>query len=785
MERMHVRSFLVFAFGSVLMLRAWAQVPSSRPVGDSCALTLNGVVQDEHDATGLDLADVRLVEIGRSVLADEQGRFTIDGLCAGTYTLRVAHIGCDPVEVKVRVPREGMVRIRLEHHAEELKEVEVERSRPDETVGQSHKRMDKDAMEKEAGRTLGEMLARMAGVTTLNSGPTISKPMIHGLSGNRVVTLNQGIRQEDQQWGTEHAPNLDPLSSDRITVVKGAASVQYGSDALGGVVITEPVELPRDSGISGELRGIGVLNGRGGAGNGMLQGGLKRLRGAGWRIQGSVRSLGDSEAPGYVLSNTGLQEAGVSASVGYRDHRLNASAYYSFFRRELGILRAAHIGNLTDLQNAISSGEPWYTGEFSYAIDAPRQTAAHHLVKAEAGYAISERGRLVLTYGYQADDRQEYDIRRAGRDAKPALDLWLATHTADAVLKHWIGKRLHGKVGFNGLSQENSNVPGTGVRPLIPDYRKRSGGAFLLEHYPLSPRVELEAGVRMEATRLDVAKYDGNDSLIRPLHDFLNNAVSLGANWTMRDSLRLRFNVGTAYRPPHVSELYSEGLHHGSAAIEVGDAALRSERAIKGSIDLEAAALKGRLDVDVTLHAGQITDFIYLRPDGVRLTVRGAFPVFRYVATNAVIHGVDATLKCRINGPWSWRLRGAVVRGRDLVREEWLFQMPADRVENALMYGRSGTGPWREIEFAVTSLLVGEQERIPVGLDFSAPPRRYHLIGLSATLTRKLRKGELRYGLQVSNLLNTSYRDHLDRFRYYADARGTDVNLWVRYAFGK
>ncbi len=750
-----------------------------------CTLALNGVVQDEHDATGLDLADVRVVELGRSVLADDQGRFAIDNLCPGVYTLRVAHIGCAPVEVKVRVPKEDVVRIRMEHHTEELKEVEVARARPDENVGQAHEGIDKDAMEKEAGRTLGEMLARIPGVTTMTSGPTISKPMIHGLSGNRVLILNQGVRQEDQQWGTEHAPNLDPLSSDRIMVVKGAASVQYGSDALGGVVITEPVELPREAAITGEVRGIGVLNGRGGGGNGMVQGGVKGIRGLGWRVQGSGRSLGDSEAPRYMLSNTGLREAGGSASIGYRDHRWNVSTYYSFFRRELGILRAAHIGNLTDLQNAIAGGDPWYAGEFSYAIDAPRQTAVHHLVKAEAGCTISERGRIVLTYAYQADDRQEYDIRRAGRDAKPALDLWLATHTADAVLKHWIGKRMHGKIGISGVSQENTNVPGTGVRPLIPDYRKRSGGAFLLEHYPLSPRVELEAGTRIEATRLDVAKYNAIDSLIRPRHGFVNNAVTIGANWSLRDSIRLRFNVGTAFRPPHVSELYSEGLHHGSATIEEGDASLGNERAVKATIDLEATAMKGRLDVDLTLHGGRIDDFIYLRPDGIRLTIRGAFPVFRYVATDALIYGLDAALRYRITGPWSWRLRGTAVRGRDLFRDEWLFQMPADRVENALLFDRTMTGGWRALQCAATSLVVTRQECIPLGLDFAAPPGSYHLIGLSASATRTLGKGELRIGLQANNIFNTRYRDYLDRFRYYADARGMDLTVWIRYAFGQ
>ncbi len=749
-----------------------------------CTLRITGRVIDEHDATALDFAEVHVLELGRSVLADEAGRFTIEGVCAGKYTLRSAHLDCEPVEVKVTIPQDDELRIRMEHHSEQLKEVEVARQRPDENVGQAHEELDKSTMERSAGKSLAEMLATIPGVNMLQSGPTISKPVIHGLSGNRVLTLNQGIRQEDQQWGTEHAPNLDPFSSDKLTVVKGAASVQYGSDALGGVVITEPVELPRQVGINGEVRGIGLLNGRGGGGNGLLQGGVKGLHGFGWRVQGSGRVIGDSNAPEYVLSNTGVRESGASASMGYRDHRWNASVYYSWFQRELGILRASHIGNLTDLNNAIASGTPWYIGDFTYNIEPPRQDVQHHLLKAETGYAISERDRLVLTYGYQADDRQEYDLRRGGRSGTPAIDLFLVTHTADVVLKHWVGKHLHGKVGMNGVFQENTNIPGTGIRPLIPNYRKQSGGAFLLEHYPLSPKVEMEAGARVEATRLHVSKYTYDDVYITPQHDFTNSAFSLGANWSVKDSVRMRLNASTAYRPPHVSELYSEGLHHGAAAIETGDARLTSERSLKITADLEAVWLKGKLSTDITLYADRIRDFIYLRPVGVQLTIRGAFPVFQYVATDAFLHGMDATVHYRVTPTWSVRSRTSLVRGRDVTKNEWLFQMPSDRTENALLFTLLKAGDWSAVEVGASSTVVFQQSRIPVGLDFSLPPGTYHLIGLSTTATRTLRKGELRIGLQAGNILNTTYRDYMDRFRYYADARGTDLTLWIRYSFG-
>ncbi|MFZ1689366.1 MAG: TonB-dependent receptor [Flavobacteriales bacterium] len=764
---------LVFLFVNSILVQA------------QCTLVLSGRVVDAHDRSALEYATVTVVELQRSVQADEQGNYTIGALCPGKYSLRVSHVGCDPIDRKVDVRKDVLLDLKLEHHAQELHQAEVKGKRPDENVGQAHEVLDKSAMERNAGKSLAEMLATIPGVNMLSSGPTISKPVIHGLSGNRILTLNQGIRQEDQQWGTEHAPNLDPLSSDRLTVVKGAACVQYGSDALGGVVITEPVELPRDAGINGEVRAIGLLNGRGGGGNALLQGGVKGIRGLGWRVQGSGRYLGDSQAPDYVLSNTGADEAGASASVGYRDHRWNVSAYYSYFRRELGIMRASHIGSLTDLNNAINSGTPWYVADFTYDIDAPRQNVQHHLLKAEAGYAISDRDRIVITYGYQADDRQEYDLRRGGRSGTPAIDLFLTTHTADAVLKHWIGKRVHGKFGVNGVCQENLNVPGTGVRPLIPNYRKQSGGVFLLEHCPLGAKVELEAGGRFEGTRLNVAKYTLDDVLIIPQHDFTNTAFSLGANWSVKDSVRLRFNVGTAYRPPHVSELYSEGLHHGAAAIEIGDAQLLNERSFKGAVDLEATWFSGKLSTDLTLYADHINDFIYLRPDGVTLTIRGAFPVFRYVATDALLYGLDATLQYRLAAHWSLRSRTSLVRGRDLVEDEWLFQMPSDRTENALLFSAPHAGRWSAVEVGPSSTVVFEQSRIPVGVDFTDPPGTYHLLGLSASATRALGKGEIRMGLQANNILNTGYRDYMDRFRYYADARGTDLTFWIRYSFGK
>lgn len=749
-----------------------------------CTHVLLGRVIDDHDRTPLEFAEVLLVGTDRGVVADIDGCFRLDGLCPGQITIRIAHLGCDPVERIVNVPRAQELVIRMEHHAHELREMEVVSKRPDEQVGHSHETVEADEMVRNAGAGIANMIGKVAGVTMLNSGPTLSKPVIHGLSGNRIVIMNQGVRQEDQQWGGEHAPNLDPFTTDRITVVKGAASVQYGSDALGGVIVTEPVPLPREGPIAGSFHGVGIANGRGGAAGLQLQGGLGNWRGFGWRVQASGRYLGDSEAARYVLSNTGDREAGASASFGYRDHRFSSTVYYSRFDRQLGILRAAHIGSLSDLRAAIATGEPWFVADRTYAIDVPRQTMTHHLMKAEVGYAITERSRIVATYGYQLDDRKEFDLRRGGRSGTPALDLDLRVHSGDLVLKHWIGPQVHGRVGVSGSLQQNINVPGTGVRPLIPNYRRGNIGAFVIEHVPLSERLELEAGLRLEASKLEVAKFDANDVLINPVHEFTNGAFHAGMAWTLKDSTLVRFGVGSAYRPPHVSELYSEGLHHGAAAIEQGDPDLESERSLSATAEVDGSWADGRLTARLGLRSDRIDDMIYLRPDGTRLTIRGAFPVFQYVATNAVLHSADAQLGTCFGRRLKVDLRFNTVRAHDRGTGGWLFLMPSDRAAIEFTYTTIAKGKWEPWEFMVRGTQVLEQRRVSSDIDLDAPPPGYTLCDLSIGSGRTMGKDRLRFGVQVNNLFNAAYRDYLDRFRYFADARGTDVRLWFGYAFG-
>jgi iron complex outermembrane receptor protein len=199
---------------------------------------------------------------------------------------------------------------------------------------------------------------------------------------------------------------------------------------------------------------------------------------------------------------------------------------------------------------------------------------------------------------------------------------------------------------------------------------------------------------------------------------------------------------------------------------------------------VEGSWFKDRLTTELTLHGGTIDNYIYLRPSGYRLTIRGAFPVFDYVATDATLYGTDMTLTYAIQGPWSVRSRFTLVRGWDRTLQDHLFLMPADRWENAVLYEQDSVGTWNGLQAALTSTWVAEQLRVPLGVDFTDPPPAYHLLGASLSMSRPVGASEMRFGVLASNLLNVAYRDYLDRFRYYADARGVDVSLWLRFSFG-
>ena len=209
------------------------------------------------------------------------------------------------------------------------------------------------ALEETNGMTLRESLKELPRVSSIQSEPSIFKPVIHGVHSQRILILNNGIRQERQQWGAEHAPEIDPFIASNIVEIKDAGAIKYGTDALGGVIKINPPDLPTTNTFGGELNMIGQSNGRSGTISGMVEGGLKKFKGFGLRVQGIGKNSGDFHERDYNLSNTGYNELNYSLATGYHKENVGIEIYYSHFKTEIGILRGSSVESASNLENAL------------------------------------------------------------------------------------------------------------------------------------------------------------------------------------------------------------------------------------------------------------------------------------------------------------------------------------------------------------------------------------------------------------------------------------------------
>jgi ABC-2 type transport system permease protein len=345
---------------------------------------LRGIVRDNATNKPLSGARILLLETRRGALSGKDGSFVLQST-SDAQTLRVSLLGYETLENRIESSSQDTITldIRLKLGAVRLgtARVETERLAAENMPTQNVTTVSGQELERSRGQTLGESLQNVAGITLLQTGASIAKPVIRGLHSQRVIVVNAGVQQEGQQWGAEHAPEIDPFAAQRIEVVRGAAGVEYGAGAIGGVIRVEPRHIPHGDWFGGEAQMALFSNNSQGALSLALEGGkidigekntlLNSLgNGFGWRVQGSARKAGDSRAPNYVIGNTGFQEINGSAAFGYTGEKLSIEAYYSLFTTELGIFRGSHIGNLNDVLRAIEAGRP-HTGNSHQNVQAP------------------------------------------------------------------------------------------------------------------------------------------------------------------------------------------------------------------------------------------------------------------------------------------------------------------------------------------------------------------------------------------------------------------------------
>lgn len=783
--------------------------------GQKCQNSFTGKIIDYHDNSALGGATIILIGSEKAFMSDLDGKFRIEGLCDGNYKLQISHPECLTRIISISVNGDTSKEIYLEHHIAELEQVVIrEKAHKNSSESLAESTLSSEEITRNSAGSLGDLLKEISGVSALNTGNTISKPIIQGLHGSRILIMNHGVRMEAQEWGAEHAPNVDINSANAISVIKGAAALQFGGDAIGGMIKMTSKKIAKKDSLYGKTLFTAATNGRGTSTTTSLTKSYKK----GWyaTVQGTLKRFGDFETPDYILSNTGFGEKDASLRVGFDTYLHGLEVFYSYYHTQLGILSASHLGGIEDQLRALQSYRPLIVRDFTYAIDAPKQEVTHQLAKISYFKRFKDFGKLSLQYDFQQNHRLEFDRRRNSNDNnRPAIDLFLNTHNFSVNMDVDNHSQLEGKVGFNARFQENTSNPDTGVKRLIPDYTKTDFGFYATTTYAFTTDLTMEAGGRYDFSYLNTYKYYQKSLwknrnydrlfpefvvenfetqlLAHPTFTFHAFSATAGLHYDFSNDWELLTNYSLASRIPNPSELFSEGLHHSAARIEIGDLRFEKEIAHKFSVNLQKKSNIFRFSLNA--YFNDIKNFIVLEPVEIRQTIRGSFQVWEYRQTNAQMVGLDLDASVEITPNLQFENRFSIVKGKDRSLQKALINIPPALLVNGLHYSNKQFG---NLEISLESKTVFEQNEYPDNrftvfvpttqtteiVDLSTPPERYHLLNFRiGTDLFKTTDFKTRINLSVQNLLDRSYRDYLNRQRYYADNLGRNVQLQLIFNY--
>jgi iron complex outermembrane receptor protein len=786
-------------------------------IAQECSYTFTGKIIDFHDKTPLVGASVNVLNLNKFTTADLFGNFEINNLCKGEIVIEIKHISCETKRITINLETSVSKEIFLEHHLEELNEVIVTNNTKTEktSVEQSIKQK---VIAQFTDKSLGDALNTISGVSSLNTGNSIVKPMIHGLHSSRLLIINNNVRQFDQEWGAEHAPNIDINTSDRIDVIKGANSLIYGSDAIGGLILIRPENFVLKDSLYGATATSFNTNGLGGNISSKL---IKTYKSGYYtKLQANYKRFGDFKTANYNLSNSGTISKNASARFGYKSFEKGFDAYFSFVDNTIGIIRAAHVGNVNDLIRAINRKEPSFIDDFSHFIDNPKQTITHHLGKLEAYKRFKALGKLTLQYDFQINRRKEFDRRRAGFRDIAAADFRLFTTSFQSNLKIDVVENMTINTGLLLRYQQNDSADESITRisiPLIPDYDKYEAGIYATGTLNLNSETEISTGIRYDFSRIEAEKkykvfdwqQNNYDTLFpefstgvienfeiytTPNFNFHNISASLGLLKKIGNHNELVFNYGLASRIPNVSELFSNGLHHSAARIETGNLLLKKEVANKFVASYERKTQK--FQFSASPYYKYINNFIQLIPAGEALTtIRGAFIEWQYHQVNAQIFGVDIDVNSKITENYNYKGSLSLLRGDNITDNEPLIHMPSTNFSNSISYSNQKLN---QFTIGITQYTELRQNRFPdynfnefnpillddVYVDISTPPNTFTLYHLNSSMNFKLpQKRNLHIAFNIENVFNTTYRNYLNRLRYFADEVGRNFNIKIKFNY--
>jgi iron complex outermembrane recepter protein len=802
----------IVAISTCVDSHAWAQ-PVQPPA--ACHGSLDGHVVDV--ATHVPVAGA-VISIGGSDVAvsNEAGRFTLRDLCAGDITLGVALDNYLPDERQIRLASDAdavSVEVELIKLDMPTEVIEVEDVAPPDVDMRSTAKKSGEALERTRGRAFADVLTDIPGVSQLRSASGSAKPIIRGQYGRRLLILVDGVRHRAQEWGLDHAPEIDPFIADSIEVVRGASGVRLGPDAIGGAVLVAPPPLLRAPGYSGELHLIGLTNTPGATVNARILGADRRFPGYAAMLEGSLRRSGGVATPDYPLDNTGALEWNLGATGGYSHGDSTYRLSYRHYQARLGVCSCLRVDSIDDFLAQLGADEPRNADLYGsdYAIDRPYQAVSHDLALARASWYRDGLGSLTVSYAFQHDLRNEFDVVRDPANTAPQFHFRLYTHDLDASVEHrpihlnahW---HVRGSAGVVGMVQTHRY---SGLQ-LVPDHDAFGAGLFAVERL-VGHVVEIEAGVRYDVlhrsagiqyrdfarlVRSDQIAMDAcgtitstdPESQVDCASTFHVPSLSLGALRRLGDAWSLKLDLSTATRPPNPDEQYLNGSSPTFPVLALGKPDLGPETTYSSSftVAVETPRLRG----EASIYGNLIDDYINFQPAVDEMgqpifdvLIRGAFPRFVTRPVDAVFYGADGGVSAT---PLSWLELGgqlSIVRARNRTNDSYLVFVPPPRASGTVTVRRDELAGARNVFATLSGEYVARQDRFDIRADLAPPPDAHFLLGAEAGIELSAGDRVFKVAVQGSNLTNARYRDYTSLLRYFADQPGWEAVLRLSVHF--
>ena len=776
-----------------------------------CTYSVEGIIRDADTKEPLPYVTVQVNGTEKFSMSNASGAFVIDSLCSEKVSLLISCYGyCDSLCVhNHQHGKKAHFYLRQKVETLDMVTIQVEKQKQEGTQSLAQTSLSKLELRNKSPLSLAASLANEEGVSFTSAGTNVQLPVIHGLYGNRILILNNGLKHGFQNWGSEHAPEIDIATANHITVIKGASGVRFGPEALGGAIIVDANPLHLNETFYLNAGSHYQSNGRGTqinleAGEGFEQ----------WSyfLNGSFTKIGDRHSPDYSLTNSGKEETSFGLGTRYRREKWDVKLYYSFIEQELALLRTSIASSGNIFANSINADEPLFIRPFSYDISAPSQLTAHHLGKAEINWWYSDRGALLFRMGQQLNKRREFDVRRNGH--KPIIDLDLITTDFQLEWKHPDWFHLDGSLGLQLFNQDNDNNPGTETTPFIPNYNSNRYSAYLIENKRFGNKM-IELGLRLDMETNNARGRETNQNIFRDEYQFSNFSSSIGYIHELSGNSRLRTNIGTAWRSPNMAELYSFGQHGFKSSfgllryysdaegnlrtdrvVSLSESNVKAENGIKFIQEFETESIRNKHKI--TLYSHYIQNYIFDRPLAVIGTIRGPMPVFIFDQTDAFFAGVDYNWEKDWSDQFSGSFGLSYLWSRNLSRNEELINQAPTKIQYKLLWEQPRLWKFDSSRWTLQARYTFRQFQAPRTIspeqlidgsvaihteseifDFKDAPDGYFLLELNWNFEWNHFSG----GISIRNLLNNSYRDYLNEMRYFADEPGRNILFRINYNF--